>query len=186
VSWLIRNSRAPSVATQGIFDRLFAGDERRRTRPALRVSSRVHHPVVVGFFWPTILVPSVYEEPGGDPELLRLSLLHEIAHANRRDPWFGTAASLAQTVWFFLPQMWWLRSQLMIDQEFLADRSAALRYGTTSGYAASLLSLAVTPDHIRRRPACLRGTLHCRSGCSCLSTVHFVLRLVLPVHGPGS
>ena len=86
--------------------------------------------------------PTVFDEPGGDPELLRLSLLHEIAHADRWDPWFGTIASLAQTVWFFLPQIWWLRSQLLIDQEFLADRSAALRYGTSSGYAASLLSLA--------------------------------------------
>jgi hypothetical protein len=30
----------------------------------------------------------------------------------------------------------------MIDQEFMADRSAAARYGTSSGYAASLLALA--------------------------------------------
>ena len=132
----------PSAATQEIFNRLFAGDVGRRVRPALRVSSRVQHPVVVGLLHPTILLPSLYDEPGGDPELLRLSLLHEIAHADRRDPWFGAFASLAQTVWFFLPQMWWLRSQLMIDQEFLADRSAASRYGTSSGYAASLLSLA--------------------------------------------
>jgi beta-lactamase regulating signal transducer with metallopeptidase domain len=142
VRWLIRNSRAPSAATEEVFDRLFAGDERRRARPALRVTARVQHPVVVGLFHPTILLPTVFDEPGRDPELLRLSLLHEIAHADRWDPWFGTIASLAQTVWFFLPQIWWLRSQLMIDQEFLADRSAARRYGTSSGYAASLLSLA--------------------------------------------
>ena len=142
VRWLIRHSRAPSASTQAIFDRLFAGDLKRRNWPALRVSARVQHPVVVGLFRPTILLPSGFDEPGGDPELLRLSLLHELAHADRRDPWFGAVASLAQTVWFFLPQIWWLRSQLLIDQEFLADRSAALRYGTSSGYAASLLSLA--------------------------------------------
>jgi hypothetical protein len=68
--------------------------------------------------------------------------MHEIAHAERGDAWFGTVANLAQTVWFFLPQAWWLRSQLLIDQEFMADRSAASRYGTSSGYAASLLALA--------------------------------------------
>ena len=39
--------------------------------------------------------------------------------------------------------MWWLRSRLLTDQEFLADRSAALQLsGTSSGYAASLVSLA--------------------------------------------
>ncbi len=58
VRWLIRHSRAPSAATQEIFDRLFAGDVGRRVRPALRVSSRVQHPVVVGFLHPTILLPS--------------------------------------------------------------------------------------------------------------------------------
>ena len=42
-------------------------------------------------------------------------------------------------MWFFLPQIWWLRSQLLIDQEFLADRTAALRYGTSCDYASSLL-----------------------------------------------
>jgi BlaR1 peptidase M56 len=142
VRWLIRHSRPPSAATQEIYVRLFADDVHKRNRPALRVTSRVQHPVVVGLFRPTILLPPVLDEPDGDPELLRLSLLHEIAHAEQRDPWFGAIASLAQTVWFFLPQIWWLRSQLMIDQEFLADRSAAIRYGTSSGYAASLLSLA--------------------------------------------
>ena len=142
VRWLIRHSRAPSAAATEIFDRLLADGVHRRSRPALRVTSRVQHPVVVGFFHPTILIPPVLDEPGGDPELLRLSLLHEIAHADQWDPWFGTIASLAQTVWFFLPQIWWLRSQLLIDQEFLADRAAALRYGTSSGYASSLLSLA--------------------------------------------
>ena len=142
VRWLIRHSRAPSAAAAEIFDRLLAEGVQRRSRPALLVTSRVQHPVVMGFFHPTILIPRDLDEPGGDPELLRLSLLHEIAHADQWDPWFGTIASLAQTVWFFLPQIWWLRSQLLIDQEFLADHAAALRYGTSSGYASSLLSLA--------------------------------------------
>ena len=48
---------------------------------------------------------------------------------------------MAQAIWFFLPHVWWLRSQFLIDQEFLADRSAAERYGTSSDYASSLLSL---------------------------------------------
>jgi hypothetical protein len=74
--------------------------------------------------------------------LLRLSLLHEIAHAERADTFFGNVACLAQTIWFFLPHVWWIRSQLLIDQEFLADRAAALRYGTPADYASALLSLA--------------------------------------------
>jgi hypothetical protein len=142
VRWLIRHSRPPSDATAEIFVRLLPDGVRRPSLVALRVSQRVRHPVVVGFFYPTILIPPALDESGGDREPLRLSLLHEIAHADQWDSWFGTIASLAQTVWFFLPQTWWLRSQLLIDQEFLADRTAALRYGTSCEYASSLLSLA--------------------------------------------
>jgi beta-lactamase regulating signal transducer with metallopeptidase domain len=142
VQWLIRHSRSPSAATTEIFDRLFADGAKKPGCPALRVSPRVRHPVIAGFFHPTILIPTGLDESDDDRELLRLSLLHEIAHADQADPWFGTIASLAQTVWFFLPQIWWLRSQLLIDQEFLADRTAALRYGTSCDYASSLLSLA--------------------------------------------
>ncbi len=107
------------------------------------MTPRITHPVVVvGVGRATILIPPDLDEVDSDPNLVKLSLLHEIAHAERSDAWFGTVAGVAQALWFFLPQTWWLRSQLLIDQEFMADRAAALRYGTTSAYAASLLSLA--------------------------------------------
>ena len=109
---------------------------------ALRVNSRLPHPVVTGLLRPTILIPEALDRADADPEPLRLSLLHEIAHAERSDHWFSTLASIAQTIWFFLPHLWWIRSRLLIDQEFLADRAAADRYGTSSEYASSLLSLA--------------------------------------------
>ena len=142
VRWLIRHSEHPSARTQAIFDRLRLEGGTVRRRAGLRVSTRIKRPVVVGLLRPTILIPRSFEELDDEGELLRLTLLHEIAHAEQSDPWFGTAASLAQTLWFFLPQIWWLRSQLLIDQEFLADRFAAIGYGTSSGYAASLLALA--------------------------------------------
>jgi beta-lactamase regulating signal transducer with metallopeptidase domain len=146
VRWLIRNSQEPSLETSALFNRLITEQAADRAPPALRVSSRVQHPVVVGMRHPTILIPPSYDEHETEAgaELLRLSLLHEIAHAEQSDPWFGTVANLAQTIWFFLPQIWWLRSQLLIDQEFLADSSAAFRYGTSSEYAASLLTLAAS------------------------------------------
>jgi beta-lactamase regulating signal transducer with metallopeptidase domain len=152
VRWLIRHSSEPSASTSELYGRLMDGQLEGRAAPALRVSTRVQHPVVVGIRKPTILIPPSYDEPEtkADAELLRLGLLHEIAHAEQSDPWFGTAANLAQTVWFFLPQIWWLRSQLLIDQEFLADSSAAFRYGTSSEYAASLFMLAEARHHSNR------------------------------------
>ena len=146
VQWLIRRSRAPSTATQVLYEPIVAAGSNVAKRSVLRVSTRVRRPVVVGLFRSTILIPESLDLPAGNPEFLRLSLLHELAHVERYDHWFNTVANLAQTVWFFLPQSWWLRSQLMIDQEFLADQSAARRYGASSDYAASLLSMAADPS----------------------------------------
>ncbi len=145
VYWLIGRSRPPSSATKALFEQLVAGRSGPAARAALRVSARLRHPVVTGLFRPTIMIPEALDR-AEDPEPLRLSLLHEIAHAERSDHWFSTIASMAQAIWFFLPHVWWLRAQLLIDQEFLADRSAAGRYGTSSEYASSLLSLATLPD----------------------------------------
>jgi beta-lactamase regulating signal transducer with metallopeptidase domain len=142
VRWLVRHSREPSPPTQAAYDALKYATASRQSRPKLRVSSGVQRPVLVGLFRTTILIPSHYDEPEASAEFLKLSLLHELAHAEQSDPWFGTIASLAQSVWFFLPHVWWLRSQLIMDQEFMADNAASLRYGTSSKYAASLLSLA--------------------------------------------
>jgi beta-lactamase regulating signal transducer with metallopeptidase domain len=142
VRWLLRHAREPSPTTQAVYDGLSAGRTKNQVRPDVRASSAIQRPVLVGLRRTTILIPSSYEEPEASAELLKLSLLHELAHADQSDPWFGTIASLAQSVWFFLPHVWWLRSQLMIDQEFMADHAASLRYGTSKRYAASLLSLA--------------------------------------------
>ncbi len=142
VQWLIRHSHPPSTATRDLYEPLVADSSRVARRSVLRVSTRVRRPVVVGSVRPMILIPEALDLPCGNPEFLRLSLLHELAHVERYDHWFNTVANLAQTVWFFLPHTWWLRSHLMIDQEFLADQSAASRYGTSSAYASSLLSMA--------------------------------------------
>ncbi len=153
VHWVIGRSRPATPATRGLFEQLVAGRTGAARRARLRVSGRLRHPVVAGLFRPTILIPDALDRAEVDPEPLRLGLLHEIAHAEHSDHWFGPIAGAAQAIWFFLPQVWWIRSRLMIDQEFLADRSAANRYGTSSQYASSLLSLALHQPDARRRAA---------------------------------
>jgi hypothetical protein len=41
--------------------------------------------------------------------------------------------------------VWWIRAQLLLDQEFLADRGASVRFGAPVEYASSLVSLASKP-----------------------------------------
>lgn len=120
----------------------------RGRRPRILVSPSMRRPVLVGIRRPVILIPPALDRPGLEPQL-RLGLLHELAHAEMRDHWFGPVAALAHACWFFLPQVWWIRSQLRLDAEYLADHRAVGSFGTSYGYAESLFGIAFDPDAAR-------------------------------------
>jgi BlaR1 peptidase M56 len=144
-AWVIRRSGPPAPGSLGHYLTLpFEGGS---SRPRLLVSERTTRPVLAGFLQPVILIPPDFDHPKA-AQKLRLSLLHELAHAEQFDHRFGPAATLAQTLWFFVPPVWWIRDQMKLDQEFLADRGAVAHYGTSGSYASSLVDLAsaVAPD----------------------------------------
>ena len=136
-----RRSRPPQPGTSSTGSS--PGDRQPASSPALRVSSRVQHPVVVGVLRPTILIPPSYDEPDTDPELLTA----QPPARNRPRRAIRSRGSARSPAWPRPSGSSCRKSggsgrNSLIDQEFLADRSAALRYGTSSGYAASLLALA--------------------------------------------
>jgi beta-lactamase regulating signal transducer with metallopeptidase domain len=156
LGWLTRCARAPSLRAQAVYDAIpFSGLWAwgwGRARPRLRVTARVRRPVLLGTFHPTILIPPALDlgAPHADAgaestEALRLSLLHELAHAERLDPGFSLVGSLARAFWFVLPPVWWIRAQMQLDQEFLADRRAARTFGAPEAYAAALVAIAGPP-----------------------------------------
>ncbi|HWE39750.1 MAG TPA: M56 family metallopeptidase [Isosphaeraceae bacterium] len=136
---LARRSSAPSRGTLDFYATL--PYDALLGRPRLRVSSRVRRPVLLGLARPLIVIPRALERPEAR-ERLRLCLLHELAHAECRDPWFRLVGVLAQAAWFFLPPVWWIRAQLRLDQEVLADHRAADDFGPFGDYASSLVGLA--------------------------------------------
>jgi hypothetical protein len=160
--WLTRHSHAPAPETQALYDAVAAGFSGRRPRgrsgyrPRLLVSPHSRGPMLVGFLRPTILLPASLDaapgRDGGEAEALRLGLLHELAHAERRDAWFHLVASLAQAVWFFLPPVWWIRTRMCLDHEFLADRRAARGFDTPAAYASSLLGMAASSFDLEPDP----------------------------------
>ncbi len=135
---LVRGSREAPEELRSRYHLLGSGTRRS---PALRVSDRLRGPVLVGMLRPTIVIPSGMV-PRERDEALRLGLLHELVHAERRDAGFALLGSLAGACWFFLPMLWWIRAQMRLDQEFLADRAASEQYGPFGTYAASLVTLA--------------------------------------------
>jgi hypothetical protein len=98
---------------------------------------------LIALFRQTILIPPELDQSEGR-DRLELCLLHELAHAETGDARIRLLGSLVQAIWFFLPPFWWLRAQSRLDQEFLADRQAALAMGRPSDYASSLIDFAST------------------------------------------
>ncbi len=178
--WIGRHSRPPSPEAAGLAESLpFAAG---RARPRLRVSDRTRRPVLLGMFRPTILIPPALDRPEA-AESLRLALLHELAHAEASDPWFALAIELASAFWFWLPPLWWLRRQMRLDQEFLADRHASGHYGPTSRYATTLVAIAATAGPDRDDPGRTRTGAGPGPGSALFQRVLMLVRCPFPIEG---
>ncbi len=94
----------------------------RRT-PRLIVSDAVRSPALFGILRPAILLPSELAKTH-DTAALRLILLHEIAHLQRRDLWAQLIASLIVAVHWFNPVVWWAARRMRAEAEMAADARA--------------------------------------------------------------
>jgi protocatechuate 3,4-dioxygenase beta subunit len=110
-------------------------------RVELLQSERVSLPLTFGVRRPVILLPAAMCR-GGDRADLRFALAHEWSHVERRDLVRWHLAGLAALLFFWQPLFWWLRRQLRLGQDYLADALAAGRPGEAVDYAAFLVRLA--------------------------------------------
>ncbi len=109
---------------------------------AIRVSTAVTMPSVVGLLRPRILVPAMIILPLPTLEL-RAILLHEDAHRRRYDPLRGLLVRLVITAFFFYPLLWPLLRRLRATEEMACDE-AALTRGVPAPVVAAALSRALT------------------------------------------
>src|SRR5262249_34282879 len=90
---------------------------------------------------PVILVPAGMCRTGRDEEL-RFGLTHEWSHVERSDLARWYLANLVSVLFWWQPLAWWLRRQLRLDQDYLADALAAQQAGEPEDYATYLVTLA--------------------------------------------
>jgi beta-lactamase regulating signal transducer with metallopeptidase domain len=114
-----------------------SGPEGARVR--LLASDRIALPFTYTWSRPVILLPS--ELCDSDDEALNYALAHEWSHVDRGDAWAWNLAALAGAVLFYQPLFWWLRRQLRLCQDYLADDRAAAA-GSPEDYATCLVRLA--------------------------------------------
>jgi len=110
------------------------------------LSPRLHSPISCGLLHPTIVLPAAISDQC-DQSKLRWIVAHELAHLRRGDAWSSLLLALGQMAFFYLPWYWWVRRQVRLCQEYVAD-AAAIQ--TADGplpadYAEFLLSLTKVP-----------------------------------------
>lgn len=116
--------------TIAIFNRL--GDQLSLNhRPRLLVCPELKTPMLAGMFRPALLLPQ--DTPAG--EELRLALLHELTHYQRRDVWRKALALWVNALYWFDPLMWYMVHRTDRDMELACDEDV-LRRLSGQGYAA--------------------------------------------------
>ncbi|HEY1860309.1 MAG TPA: M56 family metallopeptidase, partial [Gemmataceae bacterium] len=137
--WRMLRSAVPAPALIRKRFEAMAGGRRAR----LLVSDRLRVPLSCGLFRPTIVIPRTLCEPSAERQLGWV-FAHEMTHLERRDAWACLLFNLGRVVYFYLPWFWWLRRQVRLCQEFIADRAAAPA-DEAADYAQFLLGLTRAP-----------------------------------------
>ena len=111
-----------------------------RRRVLLLESARLHAPSVLGWLRPAILLPSAVFT-GLTPEQLELVLAHELAHLRRHDYLVNVLQSLAETLLFYHPAVWWLSRRVRLERECCCDDLAVAACTDRVRYAQALTIL---------------------------------------------
>jgi beta-lactamase regulating signal transducer with metallopeptidase domain len=147
--WRIsRTSRPAPRAVQEVF-REMSGPGGQWV--VLLESDMVRLPFTYTWARPVIVLPATLYR-GGDSQGLRFCLAHEWSHIERRDARAWNLTSVAGFLLFYQPLFWWLRRQLRLCQDYLADdRAAAL--ASAEDYASYLVRLAMARRSMSLLPA---------------------------------
>ncbi|MCA9072927.1 MAG: carboxypeptidase regulatory-like domain-containing protein, partial [Planctomycetaceae bacterium] len=152
-----------------------SGRERLAGRVRLTVCDRGSGPITWGLFRPVIVVPKSWLKKSA--EHLRCGLAHEWSHIDRRDVRGSYLAALVEIGFYYHPLFWWLKRQLQLSQDQLADSLAQTQSSSAADYAQLLINLA------RREPAKLvPGAMGILSGYSRLYwRIHMLLTTTNPL-----
>lgn len=129
---------APS-AWQSIAERVAVRLGVRRLVRVVDVSF-VDGPLVIGWLRPVVLLP-VAAVSGLTPNQVEAVLAHELAHVRRHDALVNACQTLAETLLFYHPAVWWTSSRIRIERENCCDDVALAATGDAVSYAAALAEL---------------------------------------------
>jgi beta-lactamase regulating signal transducer with metallopeptidase domain len=123
------------------------------------VSNDLSVPAALGFFRPAIVFPA-WPLPQLSPTEIKVILLHELAHLQRRDDWTNLLQKIVKALFFFHPAVWWIESRLTLEREMACDDAVLAQTASPKAYASSLISFA---EKLQRPRGLYSQGLHSRS-----------------------
>jgi beta-lactamase regulating signal transducer with metallopeptidase domain len=171
---MVRSARPVTDARlQEIADEIALAFGLRRT-PPLRTSSQTSGPLITGLLRPIILLPENAAADFSESET-RMALAHEMAHLRRGDLLFSVIPTLARTLFFFHPLVWWASRESRLAMEEACDEAALrvtgagaadygqllLKFATSSGgRSAAVLGVSAGYRTLERRLKMLQQVSH--------------------------
>src|SRR3989449_6235610 len=134
-------------------------------------SARVDVPTVVGWLRPAILLP-VAAMATLTPAQVEAILAHELAHIRRHDYLVNLLQTVAETLLFYHPAVWWLSKRIRAEREHCCDEVAVSLCGDAVAYAKALAELEA-----RRTPSTVLAVA--ATGGPLLDRVRRILRVPL-------
>lgn len=123
---------------------------------AVRSTTGLLEPGVVGFFRSTVLLP---EGISGTLTRTQLEavLAHELSHARRRDNLTAAAHMIVEAVFWFYPLVWWIGARLIEERERACDESVLILGNEPREYADAILN--VCKHYVRSPVVCVSGII---------------------------
>jgi uncharacterized protein (TIGR03435 family) len=153
----------------------------------LRLRRRVHvvdsplvdTPTALGWLRPVVLLP-IAALTNLAPMQVEAILAHELAHIRRHDYFVNLLQTLAETLLFYHPAVWWVSARIRAEREHCCDDVAVSVWGDAVGYASALAELETW------RMEQLRTLVLAATGGSLLDRVRRVLQVPVNDARPSS
>src|SRR6185295_16966297 len=135
-------------------------------------SALVDVPTVVGWLRPAILLP-VAALASLTPAQVEAILAHELAHIRRHDYALNVLQTIAETLLFYHPAIWWVSNRIRAEREHCCDEIAVAVCGDPISYAHALAEL----ESLRTISTAMALAA---TGGSLLDRVRRILRVPIP------
>jgi bla regulator protein blaR1 len=136
---------------------------------AVRSSSTMMEPGIVGIFRPVLLMPHGIDARLGS-EQLQAIVAHELCHVRRQDNLTGAIHMIVEAIFWFYPLVWWIGARMVEERENACDEAVVESGNDPAVYAEGLLN--VCEFYVASRLVCAAGV----SGADLKKRIEAIMR----------